>query len=123
MAAVRDKVTFDLGGESYEVSPDFGVIDRIESGKGRPSLLEIAERMESSPRVSDMAFIVHAATAEAGYRIGYREIGQACLNDMHGAGEAVSVIMSALFDTGEAGERQQGKPKAATAKPKAKGRK
>jgi hypothetical protein len=112
--ATRERVTFELGGQEYTVVPDFGVIDRIESAQNRPSLMQLAEDLERGHvRFSDMAVIIHAATAEAGYRATYRDIGEAAVADAEGAGNAVAAIVSALFDTGEKGERQQGKSQAA----------
>lgn len=104
MTAIKQPaVELEFDGQTYQVDPTFEVIDRIEQ---RVGLGQVAQRLQSGDvRVSDMAWIIHAALSVSGYRMSYGDAGNAILRQHNGiatSAEFASKLIEATLSPGPA---------------------
>ncbi|MFA5703785.1 MAG: GTA-gp10 family protein [Advenella sp.] len=95
---MKRKLTIEFGGESYEVSPNFDVIERIEQRFDLYSFMRSISTMQS--RTRDIAWVIFCALSEAGEDVMYKDIGEIVLQDIGQATNAAAEIVSSAISGG-----------------------
>lgn len=95
---MKRKLTITFGGEEYEVSPVFSVIERIEQRFDLYTFMRSVSTMQSKTR--DVAWVIFCALSDAGEDFTYNDVGELVLSDLGNATNMAAEIVAAAIDGG-----------------------
>jgi hypothetical protein len=95
---MKRKFDIAFSGETYEVSSNFAVVERIEQRFDMMSFLRSIQSYRA--KTKDIAWVIYCALVEAGYDDAYSNIGEKVLSDIEGSTAAAADIISAALGAG-----------------------
>lgn len=95
---MKRKVTIELGGRSYAVTPDFEVIGHIEDRFDLMSFIN-SFRMQKM-KTKDVAWVLFCALSNIGEDLSYNDVGNIVLDDITQAQLAAIEIVTAAVNSG-----------------------